>query len=137
LVAHPGAEIHVLELANPGQTQAPNSDAGPQLDAQARQAYRERLTALQDQLETTEELGDVHGADKVRGEIEFLGKELSRAVGLGGRQRKAGSAAERARVNVQRRISDAIKRVKGVQPEIGKYLDLTIKTGAYCSYSPM
>ena len=41
----------------------------------------------------------------------MLGAELGRAVGLGGRSRRAGGAAERARSAVQRRIKNAIERI--------------------------
>ncbi|MGH7896102.1 MAG: hypothetical protein ACREQL_15630, partial [Candidatus Binatia bacterium] len=48
----------------------------------------------------------------------------------------AGSAlvVERARVNVTRRIRDAIDRIAEAHPELGTHLDRTIRTGARCSY---
>jgi hypothetical protein len=46
--------------------------------------------------------------------LEALGAELSRAMGLGGRDKRAGSAAERARINVQRRLRDVIRRASEV-----------------------
>lgn len=47
-----------------------------------------------------------------------------------------GAAAERARVNVQRRIRDAIRRVELHHPDLAKHLDRSVKTGTYCSYHP-
>jgi hypothetical protein len=70
-------------------------------------------------------------------ELEFITRELSRAYGLGGRKRRSGSAAERARVNVRRRLKDAIERIGEQLPDAGTYLANTIKTGTYCKYVPM
>jgi hypothetical protein len=55
---------------------------------------------------------------------------------LGGRARRAGAAAERARVNVQRRIRGAIKRIGESLPELAAYLDRAVRTGTFCSYEP-
>ena len=63
-------------------------------------------------------------------------RELRRAVGLGGRDRPIGSGAERARINVQRRIASAINRMGEVSPPLGRYLTRSIRTGAYCVYDP-
>ena len=38
-------------------------------------------------------------------------REMARAVGLGGRDRRAGSAAERARLNVTRAIKSALQKI--------------------------
>jgi hypothetical protein len=63
-------------------------------------------------------------------------QELSRAVGLGGRDRRSGSAAERARVNAQRRLSDAIRRIERACPALGAHLDRSVRTGTFCWYDP-
>jgi hypothetical protein len=137
LVSHPGREFHVLELNNLDAPPAPDQgDAGPLLDDEARRQYRQRLDQLSDELEQAEELGDSEGADRAREEMDMLGKELSRAFGLGGRPRHGSSAAERARVNVRRRIKDAITRISERFPEAGKFLDLSVKTGNYCKFDP-
>jgi hypothetical protein len=61
---------------------------------------------------------------------------LSRGVGLGGRARRAGRAAERARVNVQRRLTEAIRRIEEAHAPLGMHLRKAIRTGAFCSYAP-
>jgi hypothetical protein len=68
--------------------------------------------------------------------MEFLTRELARAVGLGGRGRKAASFAEQARVNATRRIKEAIRKIIANDPSLGRYLATTIKTGTFCSYVP-
>jgi hypothetical protein len=57
-------------------------------------------------------------------------------VGLGGRARRAGAAAERARSAVQRRIKNAIVRIGEAAPALAPLLTRTIRTGNYCVYRP-
>ena len=61
---------------------------------------------------------------------------LSGALGLGGRSRRLGSAAERARSAVTWRIRNAIRKIAGVHPPLGRHLDNSIRTGTYCTYVP-
>jgi hypothetical protein len=135
LISRPDTDVHVLELSGSDKT-AESGDAGPHLDDQARSEYRRRIKSLREDLDEATELADLGRADEIRGELEFITQELSRAFGLGGRKRSAGSAAERARVNVRRRLKDAIQRISENSPITGKYVDNAIKTGAYCRYSP-
>ena len=62
---------------------------------------------------------DPERAARARDELGFLARELAGAVGLGGRDRKTGSDAERARVNVTRAIRTALKRVSDHDPVLG------------------
>jgi hypothetical protein len=57
-------------------------------------------------------------------------------VGLGGRARRSGSAAERARSAVQRRIKNALSRIDELAPELGAALARRTKTGNFCVYRP-
>jgi eukaryotic-like serine/threonine-protein kinase len=79
-------------------------DAGELLDAMAKAAYRARLEELRADLEEAERFSDPGRAARSRQEIDFLEDELARAVGLGGRDRRAAAHAERARLNVTRAI---------------------------------
>jgi hypothetical protein len=69
-------------------------------------------------------------------EIDSLVAELSRASGLGGRSRVAASGSERARQSVTRAIKDALSRIAGCHPSLGRALARQIKTGTYCSDQP-
>jgi hypothetical protein len=100
------------------------------------QQYRRRLLDLREELAEAELHADVTRAGRARGEFDFLTSELARAVGLGGRFRATGSAAERARTSVQKRVRDAIRRIEDQLPEIGRHLDQTVHTGAFCGYLP-
>jgi hypothetical protein len=133
LVRDPNREIHVLDLVGMDS----DGDAGPQLDARAKQAYRERADELREELETHLRNNDLGRAERAREELDRLGEELARAVGLGGRDRRAASQAERARINVQRRLRDVIRRVDEQAPDLARHLELSLKTGLFCSYVPV
>lgn len=135
LVERPGVEVHVLALASDEQGASLGDDgAGDLLDDQAKRAYRERLVELERELAEAESHHDRGRAANVEREREALMTELSRAVGLGGRGRRSGSPSERARVNVQRRLKDAITRIGEVDPDCGRFLSSRVQTGNYCVF---
>lgn len=132
LVGAPHRDVHVLELV--GGEDA--GDAGPMLDEKAKRAYRERADDLRDRLDEATRFGDSARAERARAELDALGEELSRSVGLGGRDKRAASTAERARINVQRRLRDVIKRATAADSILGRHLELSVKTGVFCRYAP-
>lgn len=149
LLRHPEEDVHALALialvrrddgapaGAGGSSLAPAlGDAGPALDPAAKTAYRSRLDGLRTELAEAEANNDAARATGMRDEIAFLSRELAAAVGLGGRDRPVGAAAERARVNVTRAISDAVKRIREHAPELARHLDAAIRTGTWCSYRP-
>jgi tetratricopeptide (TPR) repeat protein len=150
LLAHPGQEFHVLDLTaaetgtvaqvNSGQTgglsHTPLGDAGEILDVQAKDAYRRRLAEIEDDIEQARALGDPERAAQADAERDFLVRELSRAVGLGGRDRRAASASERARAGVTRAVRHAIARIGDHHPQLHEHLNRAIRTGTYCAYLP-
>ena len=119
-----------------GLSHAGPGDAGEMLDARAKDAYRRRLAEIEDDIEQARALGDAERAAQADAERDFLVRELSRAVGLGGRDRRAASTSERARVSVTRALRQAIARIGEHHPELGEHLDRTIRTGTYCAYVP-
>jgi tetratricopeptide (TPR) repeat protein len=150
LLADPGREYHVLDLVatetgrgvQPDSGQAaglPRSalgDAGEGLDAQAKDAYRRRLAEIDDDLEQARAIGDAERATQAGTERDFLVRELTRAFGLGGRDRRAASASERARAAVTRAVRQAMTRIAEHHPQLGEHLGRTIRTGTYCAYVP-
>src|SRR6185503_13444513 len=102
LLHNPGQGFRALDLSAGDGKRAKevDGDAGVILDAQAKAEYRERLEDLREEADEAERFNDPERARRAREEIEFLSEELSRATGLGGRDRKAASTAERARLNV-------------------------------------
>jgi hypothetical protein len=132
LVLAPHRQVHVLELAGIEV----EGDAGPMLDEKAKQAYRARAEDLRAQLEEATSFHDEGRIERVHQELDLLGTELARAFGLAGRERRAGSPAERARINVQRRLRDVIRRIGEQNSALGRHLDLSVKTGLFCMYAP-
>jgi tetratricopeptide (TPR) repeat protein len=135
LVERQGEEIHVLALGSdePGKSfvEGPGHAV---IDAKARAQYKARLAELTAELETAEDMSDAGRAAALRREKELLETELLAALGVGGKTRSSGSASERARVNVQRRLKDAIARIAEVDPAAGVYLDRAVRTGTYCRF---
>ena len=66
----------------------------------------------------------------------MLVRQLAQAFGLGGRGRRAASAAERARLNVTRALRAATARLDEALPGTGRALDRRLRTGLYCAYEP-
>jgi hypothetical protein len=156
LLRHPGQEFGAIDLISAiqpgglakGSTSRDGThqehdgiarslgDAGAILDATAKEQYKRRLQDLREDLESAERDNDLSGADKARAEIEFIEGEVVAAVGLGGRDRKSSSHAERARLAVTKAIKTAISRIREVDSELGKHLSLSIQTGYFCTYVP-
>lgn len=135
LVAEPGRELHVLDLAGASEP-VDGGDAGELLDGKARAAYRARLAELIAERDRAEAWNDAGRAERAAAEIEALTSELERAIGAGGRARRGGSASERARSNVQRRVQHAIAAVRAASVRLGEHLAATVHTGTYCAYAP-
>jgi hypothetical protein len=153
LLAAPNVEIHALTLVGGGQDRGSDDgrsaaadgleirsegtgDMGPVLDEQAKAAYRVRIDDLREEIEEADAFNDPERAERARDELEFILGQLAGAVGLGGRDRKTGSDAERARLNVTRAIRSALKRVSEHDPVLGRSLGDAIHTGTFCSYVP-
>lgn len=137
LVEREDEEVHVLALASDeGGRSAGESSAGELVDERALREYRERAKELTSEIDDAERAGDLGRLERARRERELLEDEIGRAVGLGGRTRKAASATERARVNVQKRLKDAIGRVAEADAALGRLLERAIRTGTFCCYRP-
>jgi hypothetical protein len=136
LLEHPGVEFHALDLVIGRSAGAGLGDAGPRLDAAAKSAYRARIAELEEEIEQAESWADPERAASARQELAALTQELAGAVGLGGRDRRDSSAAERARVNVTRAIRSAIQRVADHDPVLGHDLDASVHTGTFSTFTP-
>lgn len=160
LLGRPGEECHAVALvtavdkpqATPATTSysalreeqlaAPHlrvgglGDAGAVLDAQAKAAYKRRLDELQDDLAEAQRFHDPGRAAQAQAELDFLTAELAAAVGAGGRDRRAASSAERARLTVTKAIKAALHKISASHPALGHHLATSITTGTFCSYTP-
>jgi hypothetical protein len=136
LVHDPKREFHVADLVAPAGEQGHVEDAGDVLDPRAIAAYKRRLEDLREAEAEATKHDDLHRAARVREEIDALASELAKGVGLGGRGRKASSTAEKARINVRKRILDAIGRIREHSPALAKHLERSVRTGTFCCYDP-
>ena len=143
LVAHPATERHALDLvdlvegvSDAGVDRRRLGDAGARLDAQSRDAYRRRVAELRDEVEDALAVEDDDRAAARQAELDGLVAELARAFGLGGRDRRAASAAERARLNVTRALRAALAKLSDALPDAGAVLDRRVRTGLFCAYEP-
>ncbi|HUR13562.1 MAG TPA: AAA family ATPase [Mycobacteriales bacterium] len=123
LLRCPGVEVAALDLYG-GPTE---HDTGEILDGAAREAYKRRLRELED----ADSLSETEATERA-----LLLEQLSAAYGLGGRVRRTGSSSEKARSAVTARVRDAVKRVAAADPELGRHLTHSVRTGTFCSYSP-
>src|SRR6266850_2219937 len=133
-------EHHALDLASStsseGERRQVAGDAGPILDATAKAQYHARLVELDEELREAEQRDDRERMARADEERAQLLEQLAFAVGLGGRDRKAASNAERARVSVTRAIRRVLDRIADRSPALGAHLTATIRTGQYCAYTP-
>jgi len=141
LVARPGAEQHALDLVDRVEgvgdvDRRSLGDAGPAADATTRDTFRRRIEQLRAEVDDAIAIGALETAEAKEREIETLVRELAAAFGLGGRDRKAVSAAERARLNVTRAIRAAVGKLEEALPDAGAALDRHVRTGTYCAYVP-
>jgi tetratricopeptide (TPR) repeat protein len=141
LVAHPGGERHALDLVDRvegvGEVDRRSlGDAGPLADAAARTAYRHRIEELRADIADAQADGRDEAALALQEELDVLVLQLASAFGLGGRGRVAGSAAEKARLNVTRALRAALAKLAEALPGPGAALDRQVRTGLYCAYEP-
>lgn len=149
LLAEPGREFHALDLvtaqgsggpvgvdADAGLTAQRGGGTGAVLDATAKAAYRRRMVELREELDEAEAFGDPERVARARVDLEALADHLAAAVGLGGRDRSAADAAERARSSVTKAVRVAIRRIATHHPALGSHLRHSVRTGIYCSYEP-
>lgn len=132
LLASAHERIHCMEIAG----RMAEGHAGAALDARARADCQRRLRELGAELESAEADKDLGRQAALSEERERLIDSLSAALGLGGRERKLGDPAEKARTAVTARIRSAIKKLGAAHPELGRHLEVSIRTGAFCTYAP-
>jgi len=133
LLARPGEEIHCVALAG----KSTDGGGGVEvLDDRAKRAYRGRRREIEAELTDAGAANDPGLAVRIEEERERLLEEMRKATGLGGRDRKMGDTAERARTTVTWRIRHAIKKLEAAHPALARHLGHSIRTGVFCSYTP-
>jgi tetratricopeptide (TPR) repeat protein len=136
LLARPGQALSVLELLDDSPTASRAVRGAPALDERARREIRDRLRDLDEEVADAEENNDIERAAEAREQRQLLAEAVARDLGLGGRARPIGDPVERARKTVSTRIRRAIATVGRAHPELGRHLERSIDTGAWCAYRP-
>jgi hypothetical protein len=160
LLRHPGREFPVLDLVaaiegtrqqceagwHAGMTEEQLAEDGlalsegnrsePLLDPQAKNEYQTRIQELQEEIDEAERNNDLERAANLKEEQGSIIEQLRSASGLGGRERRTPSPAERARVNVTKLVGSALGHIEKQHEALGRHLRNAIRTGAFCSYSP-
>jgi hypothetical protein len=135
LLAAPGQDIAALDLVA-GGAGVRASDDGPLLDDVALNAYRKRLADLDAETGAADRSGDPDRSSAAQAERTALLAELRRATGLGGRPRRAGRDAERARVNATKALRTTVARIATTAPLAAAHLTASLHTGHYLRYQP-
>lgn len=133
LLAAPGQEISAMRLYGLPE---PDTGADEVLDKQARAAYKQRLADLDEEIEAAAAAHDDGRTARYRAERDTLIDALAAAYGLGGRVRRLGDPAERARTAVTARIRDTLRRIDRAHPALGSHLRESVSTGRSCVYRP-
>jgi hypothetical protein len=139
LLAQPGREIHVADLAakaGGGEAVPASGSGGELLDVAAKAAYKNRLAELETELTEASEWSDTERMAGAQAEIDSLTEQLAGAYGLGGRPRTMADPVERIRKAVTNRIRDSLDRIAHEHEALGLHLSNTVHTGTFCSYTP-
>ncbi|SFQ68913.1 AAA ATPase domain-containing protein [Amycolatopsis arida] len=140
LLGHPGEDIPAVRLLDPAGGEvvvaARRMGGDAVLDDEAKARYRRRLAVLDDEIDRAVERGADDRAAELDRERAALLDELRTAAGLGGRPRRLGDEAERARKAVTARIRDVLRRLDERHPELAEHLRASVSTGASCRYAP-
>jgi hypothetical protein len=152
LLAHPHAGIHVEELilATRDWVGIPEmsdsaaranglhreTDLGPLSDPETTKQVKKRLKAIEVEMTTAERFHKSALLEDLKLEKVKFERYLAGVTGLGGRPRRAGSQAEKARQSCRGAIVTAIKTIERESPALARHLRAHIHTGTGCSYEP-
>ena len=148
LLGDPAREFHVLDLVavesgslpttvarEDGLTSGRGDSGLPILDEQAREAYRRRLSDVDDDLADAVRMNDIGRAELAARDREYLIAELSSDAGLGSRSRTVAGTSERARSSVTRSLRYSLGRLSEHHPALAGHLSQSVHTGTYCVYT--
>ncbi|BCB84151.1 ATP-binding protein [Phytohabitans suffuscus] len=140
LLGAPGRDVPAVQLLSPEGgavvVAARRMGGDPVLDDEAKAQYKQRLGWLDDEIDRAASRGDDRRAAALDQERRALIDELRAATGLGGRTRRLGDEAERARKTVTARIRDTLRRLDESHPGLATHLRAAVSTGATCRYDP-
>ncbi|MHC0429313.1 ATP-binding protein [Streptomyces sp. O3] len=140
LLSRPGDGIDAVRMLAPdggAEVIAAHSMSGDAvLDEEAKRQYKRRLDQLDEEIDHAARSGDEQRAARYDTERAALLAELRAAAGLGGRTRRLGDEAERARKTVTARIRDTLRKLDTLHPALAAHLRDSVSTGLTCAYRP-
>ncbi|MFI6306099.1 ATP-binding protein [Amycolatopsis thailandensis] len=140
LLGRPGSDVTAVRLLDPegGEVVVAAKSLGGDavLDDEAKARYRARLDELDELIDSATALGQDTRAASLDRERDALLAELRSAAGLGGRTRRLGDEAERARKTVTARIRDTLRKLDEQHPALATHLRASVTTGSSCRYAP-
>ncbi|MGB5268595.1 MAG: alpha/beta fold hydrolase [Polyangiales bacterium] len=136
MLAAPGREIAAAALMQGIEQRTASEGSDEVLDERARNEYRARLQAIEEDLEEAQSFNDLGRIQRLESEHDAIFAELRAATGLAGRSRKLKDPSERARKAVTARIRESIQRIAEADPAAGEHLSEAVRTGSFCCYQP-
>jgi tetratricopeptide (TPR) repeat protein len=136
LLRQPGEAVSALELEGDAARHFATDRGSPTFDERARREIRERLRALDVEEADAESVGDRARETRAREARQELAEAVARDLGMAGRARRVGDPVERARKTVSTRLRRTIASLGRTHPELGRHLERSIDTGAWCAYRP-
>jgi len=132
LLENPEKQFHCTELIGVGLSVSKEFV----FDDRAKKTYQKKLVELQEEIKWSEDNNDLTRTSTLQKEYDEIVDHLSSSLGLGGKARKVQDPVDKARSAITWRIRTAIQKIEKENPDLGKHLSLSIKTGIFCSYSP-
>jgi hypothetical protein len=97
---------------------------------------RKHLKEAIERKKLAEQRDDAEGIRLAQRDIAHFRRALSEGVGKGGRRRKMGDPAEKARSSITQAIGLLRKKLKIQHPKFHEHLAGSLFTGTHCTYSP-
>lgn len=144
LLANAGKDVHCLEMVAGGSggnaddeaVHGTEGDLGELVDDRARREYRARLADLESEIDESRRHNDPIREERAQDELAAIAEQLEAAYGLGGRPRRTGDPAERARTTVSWRIRSTLAKLDELHAPLARHLRNSIRTGVWCAYAP-
>lgn len=136
LLRTPDADVPALVLVERLRAASGASDETDAVASAGSATWLARIAALRAELAEAEAFNDAGRTGPLKDALALATERRPPAALGSGRDPNVGAAAERARVNVTRAISDAVKRIREHAPLLARHLDASVRTGTLCSYRP-
>ena len=94
------------------------------------------MEELRADIEDARRANDPVREERARDELGTIADALEAAYGLGGRARRTGDPAERARTAVAWRVRSALRKLEAEHAVLARHLRNSVRMGTWCAYEP-